>query len=577
MSPFFRRLQDFDLFWKFTAPMAVIFSYWWIFGLRGFNPTDDGYILSESWRVAVGQVPHLDFISARPALSALMHLPEVLLPAYMLAVSRLIVVFQLFWIAVASVEIIVRRNPKVKKTDHKVSFQLYVVAFLINANCWPIMAWHTIDGLFLSCTAFWIIFCRGELCRSQRMKWPVVFLLAGSAALVKQGFLLTPIFCLILFLIRERSKSKIDLLWIVIPSFVYLFWIRGPFNGLSDQLYSGSFKELLMPFYFALLYFSNFPGIVFLSTILILVFLKYRYSYKLNPKFLLVPPTIFVVCLLLSNTLSMSGGWTYVAPCAALLFSLSFVRDVESLQRIFVLFVMGFSISMSWGSTSPSLLTGSFIVLSILIYSDEGKSVEKFQQLFLHEKNPKVSFIARDVIIYLILFTSLFSISRDRLIYSYNEPPYSKLIYKVDSPKFKLIKMSRQSKIYLESLMRCLQKYPAAKVAIFPDNPGLYPLLSIENPFSSDWRLKQEITKDFAARTSEDIKMLNSIDGWLVLFQSYSATEISQKTFEDLIKSGEIYAHIEADKAILSRLSGVPVTCDSFSGEYKATKHRLHS
>jgi hypothetical protein len=42
-------------------------------GRLGFNPTDEGFVLAGSYRILHGQVPHLDFISPRPAGSLVIH------------------------------------------------------------------------------------------------------------------------------------------------------------------------------------------------------------------------------------------------------------------------------------------------------------------------------------------------------------------------------------------------------------------------------------------------------------------------------------------------------------------------
>ena len=44
-----------------TALCHYLFS--WI----GFNPTDDGFVLSAARRILDGEIPHKDFVSIRPA------------------------------------------------------------------------------------------------------------------------------------------------------------------------------------------------------------------------------------------------------------------------------------------------------------------------------------------------------------------------------------------------------------------------------------------------------------------------------------------------------------------------------
>src|SRR4051812_8291069 len=50
-----------------------------LFSSYGFNPTDEGFVLSATNRVMHGQIPHLDFSSVRPLGYAYLHIPELLI------------------------------------------------------------------------------------------------------------------------------------------------------------------------------------------------------------------------------------------------------------------------------------------------------------------------------------------------------------------------------------------------------------------------------------------------------------------------------------------------------------------
>src|SRR5215213_4496128 len=50
-------------------------------GRFGFNPSDQGFVLSLAWRVVNGAIPHLDVVSPRPLGSAYLHSVDFLLPA----------------------------------------------------------------------------------------------------------------------------------------------------------------------------------------------------------------------------------------------------------------------------------------------------------------------------------------------------------------------------------------------------------------------------------------------------------------------------------------------------------------
>ena len=97
----------FRIFPVLASIIVAIFCHL-LFSKYGFNPSDDGMFLSYSRRILEGQIPHLDFISIRPALSALIHLPEVyFLDETLLYTSRFIVLLQIslfctLWIKIFS-------------------------------------------------------------------------------------------------------------------------------------------------------------------------------------------------------------------------------------------------------------------------------------------------------------------------------------------------------------------------------------------------------------------------------------------------------------------------------------------
>src|SRR5947209_7722457 len=73
-----------------AVPMVLVA---WLFGTTanvGFNPTDDGYVLSQAYRILHGAVPHKDLISPRPLGSAVIHLVDFLVPLPLLEASRLV-------------------------------------------------------------------------------------------------------------------------------------------------------------------------------------------------------------------------------------------------------------------------------------------------------------------------------------------------------------------------------------------------------------------------------------------------------------------------------------------------------
>lgn len=159
------------------VPLA---AHWRYSGL-GFNPTDDGFILAYSRRLLEGQIPHRDFIAIRPVGSALLHLPFLLFCGeHLLLISRLFVWLQLAAIALAWTHITGKLLGA--KTDAPATIAIALITFALSAHTFPIMAWHTVDGLFLASSGL-------LLCLQAKSRWRVIgFALLGMSALCKQNF-----------------------------------------------------------------------------------------------------------------------------------------------------------------------------------------------------------------------------------------------------------------------------------------------------------------------------------------------------------------------------------------------------
>src|SRR5437773_558143 len=147
----------------------------------GFNPTDDGFVLAYSRRILLGQIPHRDFIMIRPALSPLLHAPLVYWAGenvYLL--SRLVVWLELAAIAWLWIGIIERVTAG--PLGVRARFFVGLISFAATACEFPIMAWHTIDGLLLVSAG--LALCVRDGSRAKLAGYSLM----GLACLCKQSF-----------------------------------------------------------------------------------------------------------------------------------------------------------------------------------------------------------------------------------------------------------------------------------------------------------------------------------------------------------------------------------------------------
>jgi len=195
----------------------------------GFNPTDDGFILAGSRRLLEGQVPHRDFISIRPVGSCLLHAPECLWGGeYTFWISRYVVWLQFAAIAAAWTALAERlAAPSWSVLERWIAAW---TAFALSSHFHPVMAWHSIDALFL--TSLGLL---GVFSRDSRYKGAGYFLV-GAASLCRQNFLLMiPVSLLLGGDLRKRrfwAASLAPLLGYA----AFLLWGGALRQGLAQML-----------------------------------------------------------------------------------------------------------------------------------------------------------------------------------------------------------------------------------------------------------------------------------------------------------------------------------------------------
>ena len=126
---------------------VVALLVFFAFGRLGFNPTDEGFYLAISRRLLEGLVPHRDFITPRPPLSAILHAPILLAGDYTLLLSRLIAGFQIsitVWLGVSLL-----KEELAGQKSLAFYLAMFIIAYAITGGLLPYWAWSTLDGVFL--------------------------------------------------------------------------------------------------------------------------------------------------------------------------------------------------------------------------------------------------------------------------------------------------------------------------------------------------------------------------------------------------------------------------------------------
>jgi hypothetical protein len=196
--------------------------YSWI----GFSPTDNGFVLAASRRVLAGQVPHAEFVWVRPAGSALLHTPIVLLfDDATLWVSRGVSILQYTVISLAWAEM-ARESFDWPDSDFDVA-ALVVLTVPFSINRFLLGAWYTVDGLLLVSLGAWALLI------AERRN--VGLVLIGAAPLCKQSFLPLVVAALLVTGTWRQWRSVVA---VTIPALLYVavVTVAGGAGAMIHQL-----------------------------------------------------------------------------------------------------------------------------------------------------------------------------------------------------------------------------------------------------------------------------------------------------------------------------------------------------
>lgn len=549
-SPIAHQSRIWTAWWVAVAPLLLVLGFWWREALVGFHPTDDGFVLAQSWRLLLGETIHVDFTSPRPLGSAFLHLPDVISPTYTLAISRLLVVLQLLWIASATVSLASWR----RGVGPASRFFLIGIAFMLNIGTWPVMAWHTIDGVFLGITALWAVAMADGSSRPKPW-WALAWLLAGAAPLIKQGFVVVPLLVAGLMLLSGQRRG---LWWVpvaLLPPLGYLAAARWQVRTVVDQVYAGQSSEALAPLE-ALVAVVASPdgwlttGCALLGLVLALSVRPGQLGAVLRAiaVALVATPTLLIGhqegFAMLTAPESADGAvvWPFVATWTLVVVSFAMLSVWPRWASLGALVGLGLAVSASWGVPNPGLFAGSLLVAALVTVVAPRRPTDSTA---VHPGMGNSAFSYLPVVALAVVFivTSV-GVLAARADNVYRQGPRGGITESVDVPGLRGITMTAESAAFLDQIRRCQDQTLTTRGAVIPEGPAVYPLLRMQPVFDIDWWLPGEIPADIAARTAEDATRLNGQDDWLVLSTPEAA-------------------------GTWSGLEGQPISCGSLVGVYR--------
>lgn len=479
-----------------------------LFSGLGFNPTDDGFTLSYSRRILDGQIPHLDFIIIRPFLSPLIHVPVVAFGGqYTFYLSRFIVWIQFAVISVLLIRFIIIYADLL--VDRKIEIFFYLITFITAAHTFPIMAWHTIDGLMIALIGL------NLLLNGSKFKRNLGFIFLGLAYLCKQSYL--PVGFLFL-LFNSNWKKLGNWLSFLSPIFFYLlilrlFGIKAFEEGIIQIISQTNFLSIIK---FYLESYWLFAGIAS-GIIMWLSINKFKNKIKLIVTFIL----IFIILLILLgnligtiNKISLYFGGVFIVLTLVYLNQQKNLAN-KSLQAYLIIVILGISVSISIGYPYPVFVTGGLL---LLIYE------------FLCRNGYRIKINKWILTIIALLIISSFIYSRFTFIY--RESNAKQINYDLGEilPGASLIKTNVSTYKVLADLNKITKSISnqKKKYAIIPDNAGYWAKATQQNPLSIDWVYEVELNKNLLIdRIIHDLE--NKRDSIFIIVQKYDSEFIAKE------------------------------------------------
>jgi len=489
----------------------------------GFCPTDDGFFLAYSRRILEGQVPHRDFISIYPIGSALLHAPFVFFGGeYTFWISRLFVWFEFACIAWVWTAVIIQSLKNPLPVPQKVLLAL--IAFIFTSHLFPVMAWHTIDGLFF--LSLGLVLCLAESPRSKGLGYALM----GTAYLCKQNFL--PAVPAFLFVLGDWRRAR--------------FWLAAAMPGIiyvTYLLFAGAIPD-------AVLQFSAHAGLFFpvgVKTYLrepyvpcgiLLGYFTMRLSFgqmkmqkTLGALLLYGVPFGFSIALTLSNRMAwlLSFG-LFGTALGATGYLIRKEKEPADLGRAGVLVLLtGWSVSLSEGYNTPALAAGPLAILLIAYCCQVYQS-----KLPLY-------------LLSVLFVVSVFSYGMARQKYIYEDRPAAELTKALDGvlPGGRLIRTNPNTYQFLVDFNEAVEKTKGLDFAVIPGLPAYWVKSPKKNPLSIDWALLQGI---MANKRPLIDRVLRDLDGHrgkiVILLQKVDANHLENGFIP--LPGGEIQGYVRA-------------------------------
>ncbi|UZF68847.1 hypothetical protein ISP_001953 [Amycolatopsis mediterranei] len=551
-------------------------------GRFGFHPSDQGFILAQAWRVLHGEVPHADIISARPLGSAVLHVADYALPMPLFFGSSFLSMIEITVATIAFAALVTRR--RVLEWGPGMT-AMVAAASLINLNAFPLMAWHTVDGIALTACGAWALDAGLGSGRALARRGGLVLL--GCAVFVKQSFALAAVIGVLWLLLHPATRAGalrtaswwrrlvLDLLALAAPGLAYVAWVSlgGGFTEMVEQLTGGvpAYGERLLGLWLddpEVLTRAPVRELSFFAAIAVVLLAvrlpgdRLGVAGRIASWVLVFAGAAAVVWTVVDGRFTGSSRWADVlwwivavsVPVNAA------VRRKVPWAGLLVL-ATGFMTSLSWGNDTPTLLTGTLALTALLLLSHLVPPRPRPARRWVTATAGCVAVaVCGWVVVARHDQAAYFDLGHDRLTEDLGAV----------TPAMAGIRTNPSTFTFVRQIRDCLDRFPAARTAILPDSPFAYPAFGLRNPFPLEWPLPLEIVGTAPERMLATADELNREGGYLVLFETDSIRMLATggPVPESIPPDTPVFDYLGLEKALQARLTGRVVTCGSFVGKY---------
>ena len=501
---------------------------------EGFNPSDDGVILAQSYRILNGEIPHRDFVSIRPAGSAAMHMIHFFSPLPLELSSRWMVLMEYLF---GSVFITLILAGSWFRGLKKSLFLLticgsVVLMFVLNQNHYNLFPWTTIDALFWFSLALYGWYRLKNNPAGSHMGWQILILFGATASLLcRQTFVLPALLLVVRMLVWEINLTRgnrLKVIWGIFPALIIgplpgwiyagVLTLTGSWTDFIRQLSGRTelWETGVAKFSTA---FWHSPLLILFGLALITGLVKVwksesgKNSYWIDLAIMIQKAISFLAKAALAFAVFLKPDF---------LFAISFAFFWLLLLDIYLIYLndrrlprwtrpVGWILLIAWtgaislGDNAPVFTTGWLAGTAMLM------QIKDFWDRIYRNARP-YQWIAAGILVPSLLILSL--VVQRRV--NYRDLPADKLVCSGGDvfPGLAGVDLSKDMSDYLLEIKRIYQQsgIPRDRFAVWPNNALIYPLMGSGNPFPLDWMQSAEFVGNEKRMEESICKILKTKD-----------------------------------------------------------------